>query len=134
MEHANGGDRNAGPLGQPQKLVTQGAWRQHGRAEEQRQDHDRGHGRENQLDDDGPVTLTGLPRFDPPADPLKNLPPCAFTARWAQATSVSVSMRITYHIVGFINNLAQPFPNQTTTSAVQTWPVVRAEAVNAQGN
>lgn len=86
------------------------------------------------LDDDGPVTLTGLPRFDPPADPLKNLPPCAFTARWAEATSVSVSMRITYHVVGFINNLAQAFPDQTTTSAVQTWPVIRAEAANAQGN
>jgi hypothetical protein len=84
------------------------------------------------LDEDGPVTLDGLPRFDPPTHPVK-LPACAFTARWAEGASVSVSMRITYHVVGFINDLAQPFPDQTTISPVQTSPVVRAEAVNTKG-
>jgi hypothetical protein len=75
------------------------------------------------LDENGPVEVDGLPRFDPRANPLK-LPSCAFTARWAAGTSVSVSMRITYHVVGFINDLAQTFPDQTTTSAVQTSPIV----------
>jgi hypothetical protein len=81
----------------------------------------------------GPVPPAGLPRFDPPAAPV-NLPPCAFTARWAQATSVSVSMRITYRVVGFIGTLVAIDRTETTTSAVQTWPVIRAEAVNTDGN
>jgi hypothetical protein len=82
----------------------------------------------------GPVTLTALPRYDPPGDPLKNLPPCAFTARWAKATSVSVRMRMTYHVVGFINGLAQTFPPQDTTSGLLTRPVVRVEAANSDAH
>jgi hypothetical protein len=96
----------------------------------------RGHGTEEMHCDigaHGPIAPTALPRFDPPAAP-KNLPPCAFTARWAQATSVSVSMRITYHVVGLIGNLVQVQRDETTTSGEQTWPVIRAEAVNTQGN
>jgi hypothetical protein len=83
---------------------------------------------------DGPKKAVHLPRFDPPAQPLQNLPPCTFTARWAQGANISVSMRITYHVVGFIDNAVQIQRDEDVTSAVQTWPVVRAEAVNTQGN
>ena len=72
----------------------------------------RGHGDEEMECDigaRGPVKQEGLPLFDPPTRP-KNLPPCAFTARSTDPTSVRVSMRITYRVVGFIDNLAQVFP------------------------
>jgi hypothetical protein len=85
------------------------------------------------IGDDGPIAPSGLPRFDPPTKPA-NLPACAFTARWALATSISVSMRINYRVVGFIGNLVQIQRDEPATSAVQTWPVIRAEAVNTQGN
>jgi hypothetical protein len=83
---------------------------------------------------DGPKKQLHLPLFDPPAQPLQNLPPCTFTARWAEGAQITVSMRITYHVVGFIDNLVQFQQDEDVTSAPQTSPVVRAEAVNTQGN
>jgi hypothetical protein len=83
------------------------------------------------IDRHGPVTPVGLPRFDSPTSP-EHLPPCAFTARSTSDTKISVSMRITYHVVGFIDGMVQLQRDEQVTSLVQTWSVVRTEAANTQ--
>jgi hypothetical protein len=84
------------------------------------------------LGEDGPITPK-VPRFDPPSDPL-NLPPCAFTARWLPAAKISVSMEVTYRVVGFIDNVVQFNRTEVVPSGVETWSAVRADAANSKAH